>query len=307
MTATRHDRWGWSWLPPDPPGAYTLDMSLPVETLVLGWNRALARTEEPEVRTLRLADPPPPAISIAIPRPSVPVRSFVFREPSASNPPPSSEPAAGPVAGGGPQPARLPSHAVRPGGATRIRPPEDVIKLEDRLHYLLQPPLETLLAERSLEFPVRPFAHQMEGVAFLYPRQAAILADEMGLGKTMQAVTAIRLLLRCREVRSVLLVCPKPLVGNWQREFGLWAPEIPLLAIEGDQARRQWQWRLPEMPVKIANYELLHRDREALRTASPAGRSTSTWSCSTRPNGSRTAPAPPARRPGPSRAAAVGR
>ena len=44
--------------------------------------------------------------------------------------------------------------------------------------------------------PCQPFAFQLEGVAFLYPRHAAILADEMGLGKTMQAITAIRLLLR---------------------------------------------------------------------------------------------------------------
>ena len=76
-----------------------------------------------------------------------------------------------------------------------------------------------LLAERSLEFPCRPFVHQFEGIAFLYPRHAAILADEMGLGKTMQAITAIRLLLRSGEARRVLMVCPKPLVTNWQREF----------------------------------------------------------------------------------------
>ncbi len=81
-------------------------------------------------------------------------------------------------------------------------------------------------------------------MAFLYPRYAAVLADEMGLGKTMQAITAIRLLLRSGEVRSVLLICPKPLVTNWQREFHLWAPEIPLTIIEGDQPRRHWQWRL---------------------------------------------------------------
>ena len=62
----------------------------------------------------------------------------------------------------------------------------------------------------------------------------------------------------------MLLVCPKPLVTNWQREFDLWAPEMPLTVIEGDQARRRWQWRLPEVPVKIANYELLHRDRDVL-------------------------------------------
>ncbi len=145
---------------------------------------------------------------------------------------------------------------------TRIRPPEDVIKLEDRLQYLLQPPLESLLADREMAMPFPPFPFQYEGVAFLYPRHAAILADEMGLGKTMQAITAIRLLLRRGEIRSVLMVCPKPLVTNWRREFQLWAPEVPTLAIEGDQMRRAWQWRLSDVPVRIANYELLIRDRQ---------------------------------------------
>jgi SNF2 family DNA or RNA helicase len=65
-------------------------------------------------------------------------------------------------------------------------------------------------------------------VAFLYPRYAAILADEMGLGKTMQAITAVRMLLHAGELSSVLFVCPKPLVTNWQREFAQWAPEVPV-------------------------------------------------------------------------------
>ncbi len=143
---------------------------------------------------------------------------------------------------------------------TRIRPPGDIIKLSDRLEYLLQPSLESLLAESLLAFPHRPFPFQFEGIAFLYPRQAAILADEMGLGKTMQAITAIRLLLRRGEVKTVLLVCPKPLVTNWLREFEHWAAEVPVMAIEGDQAKRNWQWRLPDVPVRIANYELLLRD-----------------------------------------------
>jgi SNF2 family DNA or RNA helicase len=111
---------------------------------------------------------------------------------------------------------------------TRIPPPGDIVKLADRLFYVLQPPLETLFADQALEFPFRPFPYQFEGIAFLYPRFAAILADEMGLGKTMQAVTSIRLLLHAREIRKVLLVCPKPLVTNWQREFQRWAPELPI-------------------------------------------------------------------------------
>src|SRR5918996_702581 len=148
----------------------------------------------------------------------------------------------------------LQSALARPpaeGGAiTRIKPPGDIIKLEDRLYYVLQPPLETLLQSDALHFPFEPFPYQYQGVAFLYPRYSAILADEMGLGKTMQAITAIRMLLRAGEIRSVLLVCPKPLVTNWRREFDLWAPEIPLTIIEGDQAKRHWQWTQENAPVK---------------------------------------------------------
>ena len=120
----------------------------------------------------------------------------------------------------------------------------------------LQPPLETLLGRDSLAFPFRPFPYQFEGVAFFIRGMAAILADEMGLGKTMQAITAVRLLLHAGEISTVLLVCPKPLVTNWQREFALWAPELPITVIEGEQAKRRWQWQLAEAPIKIANYEV---------------------------------------------------
>ena len=143
---------------------------------------------------------------------------------------------------------------------TRIQPPRDVVKLVDRLHVLLQPSLETLIERAALDFPLQPFPYQLQGVAFLYPRFGAVLADEMGLGKTMQAITAMRMLLHAGEVKSVLLICPKPLITNWQREFGVWAPELPVTVIEGDPQRRDWQWRLNDAPVKIANYELLCRD-----------------------------------------------
>jgi SNF2 family DNA or RNA helicase len=143
-----------------------------------------------------------------------------------------------------------------------VKAPVDVIKLQDRLLYALQPPLEAWLTSEQLQLPLTPFAYQFAGVAFLYPRYSAILADEMGLGKTMQAITAMRLLLHRGEIRSALLVCPKPLVTNWQREFGLWAPELPLTVVEGDQARRQWQWLETSAPITIANYEVLVRDRE---------------------------------------------
>lgn len=149
-----------------------------------------------------------------------------------------------------------------PPKITRMRPPGDLVRLEDRLYYVLQPPLETIVQSAKLTFPFQPFPYQMEGIAFLFPRAAAVLADEMGLGKTMQAITTIRMLLLANELSNVLLICPKPLVTNWVREFRQWAPEIPVAVIEGDSHKRQWIWGNPASPVKIANYELMMRDRD---------------------------------------------
>lgn len=240
------------WGPSSPPEVHALDLKIDVQPFITGWNRALARPSEIDVQDVRLIESRPAVVTIGIRRAATHVRSFFFAEPPT--PPATAQPASP-----GASSAKM---AIQRDKTTPIRPPSDVIKLEDRLHYILQPPLETLLVERSLVFPFQPFGYQFEGVAFLYPRHTAILADEMGLGKTMQAITAIRLLLRCGDVRSVLLICPKPLVTNWKREFDLWAPEIPVQVVEGDQARRHWQWSLADVPVRIANYEVVCRDRE---------------------------------------------
>ncbi len=251
-----------NWFPHPGPSVFTENLALPVALFPTGWNRAVTR--QPDIKVMR-QEPKgesPCVVRVLIRAPRIRVRSFVFPDPVAKlGSLQSSEGSSTPP----------PLGLAKPTTRTRLKPPADVIKLADRLHYVLQPSLETLLATESLNFPCAPFAYQWEGVAFLYPRQIAILADEMGLGKTMQAITALRLLLHTGEVQRVLLVCPKPLVANWQREFHVWAPEIPLLVIEGDQARRRWQWELPDVPVKLANYELLPRDREILEGAQGPG------------------------------------
>jgi SNF2 family DNA or RNA helicase len=241
--------------------ASNLDFSIPVEALDSNLSAAIfAPTEATTPWTATpSASAEPKSISLRIT--SQPARTFSFKfpespatTPSAARPIPSSLP-----------PSVSPSPPAKQ--PTRFKPPGDIVKLEDRLYYLLQPPLESLLQSDALHFPFEPFAYQFQGVAFLYPRYSAILADEMGLGKTMQAITAVRMLIRSGELKSVLLICPKPLVTNWQREFNLWAPEIPLMIIEGDHAKRRWQWTQTDAPVKIANYELLARDRDAFDDA----------------------------------------
>ena len=187
------------------------DLALSVDTFALGWQAALTRPPKFETTSLDFSSSSPKAIALKVPRVLPRVYSFTFPEcPSYFQPPPPKEPAPPKVAAETVDEADANADSDQPAKKlTRIKPPGDIIKLEDRLYYVLQPPLETLLSPTRCTFPFEPFPYQFEGVAFLYPRYAAVLADEMGLGKTMQAITAIRLLLRAGEVRSVLLDLPQ--------------------------------------------------------------------------------------------------
>ncbi|MCH5377730.1 MAG: SNF2-related protein [Planctomycetes bacterium] len=236
-----------------PPIVTTADLQLSATIFATGWATLLNRAPKVSVRRAVTEFSTPGVASVRLRRSPVPVRSFTFPES------PSWAPAIGRKRS---EPGSRPEKHAPRKTATRIAPPGDVIKLHDRLYYVLQPSLESLVTSNELEFPFEPFPYQFQGIAFLYPRYSAILADEMGLGKTMQAISTIRLLLCAGEVRSVLLICPKPLVSNWRREFSLWAPEIPVAIIEGDRGRRAWQWTELQVAVRIANYELLMRDRD---------------------------------------------
>ncbi len=250
----------------EPLTTHRVETTIGVQPFATGWQTGLLRPQRIKTVSLSAAASPPGVVSLAIGSSKLKTMSYRFAEldgwrstvAAAEMPAPAGAAPAAPVSGSDVLPA------AASGTRTRIRPPGDVIKLEDRLYYLLQPALETVLRDGSLHFPFHPFPYQLEGVAFLYPRVAAVLADEMGLGKTMQAITAVRLLLHAGEVRRVLLICPKPLVTNWQREFAQWAPELPLAVVEGDANRRRWQWQLTDAPVKLANYELMNRDRQML-------------------------------------------
>lgn len=203
----------------------------------------------PAVASQLLPCEPAQVATLPISAPTVRVKSFRF---TTNDQPSKPEP----------QTSRK-SSSKSSGKRTRIQAPGDVVRMQDRLSYLLQPPLESLLADELVELPFAPFDYQLDGIAFLFPRHHAVLADEMGLGKTMQAVTSIRLLLRCEQARRVLLVCPKPLITNWQREFALWAPEIPVTAITGKTVRREFLWR-QQPAVSLVNYETLVRDEQLL-------------------------------------------
>lgn len=52
-----------------------------------------------------------------------------------------------------------------------------------------------------------------------------ILADDMGMGKTIQAIAILAYLRETvGNTKPHLIVAPKSTIGNWMREFALWAP-----------------------------------------------------------------------------------
>ena len=220
--------------------------------------------------TLRIPNDGLPALTVAtirFPFPKPSTRSFFFTPELSQtiHQTGAAKRSVGQRSGSHSLPGKNPNNQTE--SVTRLRPPRDMVKLEDRLFCTLQPPLESLLQNSTIDFPFQPFSHQFSGVAFLFLRHAAILADEMGLGKTMQAITTIRLLLRSSQLGQTLLVCPKPLVTNWIREFNLWAPEIPVGVVEGNHAKREFLWQNTSLPIKIANYELMNRDLPVIEEA----------------------------------------
>ena len=83
------------------------------------------------------------------------------------------------------------------------------------------PPHRSLIQAADLQQTLadgrRPLAHQRSGARWLLARRGAVLADEMGLGKTLTALLAARAMVRCAELR-VMVVAPVGLHGHWQRE-----------------------------------------------------------------------------------------
>lgn len=253
------------------PECRTVPVELSAEAFASGTNAALRRPIKVTAETVKLLDRKQVRLEPRW-RPSrQKIPTFVLTFPDGFDfLPPKPEPQE--TSGGEAERILPPERPKRSGNdddaskktVTRLKPPKDALSLEDRLFYVLQPPLEEWLAGQELIMPFEPFPYQYEGIAWLFSQKSALLADEMGLGKTMQAITAIRLLFRAGQVRRVLLVCPKPLIPNWQREFKLWAEELPITLVQGDSARRKMLWTMPNVPLLIANYELMVRDFEAL-------------------------------------------
>ncbi|XP_065581127.1 chromodomain-helicase-DNA-binding protein 1-like isoform X2 [Artemia franciscana] len=119
--------------------------------------------------------------------------------------------------------------------------------------------------------------YQLDGLNWLVhtwcKENSAILADEMGLGKTIQTICFMSYLFHTYELYGpFLLVVPLSTMAAWQKEFGLWAPDINVVTYIGDmQSReiiREYEWCFPNKRLKfnavLTTYEILLKDKLVL-------------------------------------------
>lgn len=132
--------------------------------------------------------------------------------------------------------------------------------LFDLILPLLQPPLGDQF-DSPIAFPpgkeLYPF--QREGVKFLAEHDNALLGDEMGLGKSIQAIIALRFLLRMGKVTTAIILCPKSVLTDWQKKLWEWAPELRVMKISGTVENRSVFWNSPAH-IYLVTYETFRQD-----------------------------------------------
>jgi superfamily II DNA or RNA helicase len=118
----------------------------------------------------------------------------------------------------------------------------------------------------GLKAGLRPY--QAEGVAWLQHLRehdvGGILADDMGLGKTLQTIAHLVIEKESGRMRQpTLLIVPKSLIGNWQRELARFAPGLTVCTLAG--ARRAERMKdVPGSDIVITSYPVLVRDHAQL-------------------------------------------
>jgi hypothetical protein len=111
------------------------------------------------------------------------------------------------------------------------------------------------------------YPYQREGALFAAKAGRCLLADDMGLGKTIQAIAAAEILAQTAGVERVLIVAPTSLKHQWRAEIQRFIGRDALV-VEGLLARRAELYRA-DAHFKITNYDVIHRDMDAIRRWQP--------------------------------------
>jgi len=135
-----------------------------------------------------------------------------------------------------------------------------IVSIFDLILPLLQPPLGENLDNPIFFKPGKElYPFQRIGVKFLVENERALLGDEMGLGKSIQAIIAIRFLLRMGKITNGLILCPKSVLSDWEEKLWDWAPELRVVKVRGTKGQRQICWDSPAH-IYLTTYETLRQD-----------------------------------------------
>jgi hypothetical protein len=146
----------------------------------------------------------------------------------------------------------------------------DVISNTDELEYeeeaaafFSEPRVPDYPLPKSLTATLLP--HQEKGYRWMrYLREnqlGGLLADDMGLGKTVQVIAFLAHLHETNALMPTLVVVPKSLMKNWQREIGRFAPDIRRILLHRGPGRTKDPHHLALYEVVITTYATLRRDQ----------------------------------------------
>ena len=116
-------------------------------------------------------------------------------------------------------------------------------------------------ALRTLQQSLYPY--QLSAVERFLGAGRLLLADDMGLGKTAQAIAACHALWKSGLVKRGLILTPASLKPQWLREWKLFT-DAPVEVVDGSPDERRAFFAAKSSGFRIANYEQLLRDLDAM-------------------------------------------
>jgi non-specific serine/threonine protein kinase len=146
-----------------------------------------------------------------------------------------------------------------------IRTPPDLVQRRQRLRDFERIGPQPL--PKGFTGELRPYQkHGFDWLHFLHEYKfGGILADDMGLGKTVQVLAYLQSQRERLQVRkAALLVVPKSLIANWQRESQKFTPDLRFLEYMG-MSRNKDTSIFNDYDVVLTTYGTMLRDVEVLR------------------------------------------
>ena len=113
--------------------------------------------------------------------------------------------------------------------------------------------------------------HQEAGIAWAWERPSAILNHGMGSGKTRSTLTLMLRKLEEIQWTRALVCCPKAVIAAWEKQVGLWAPHIRVIALDGGTSAKKEKAFKEAMQddspcIVVCNYESVWRIKAVEKT-----------------------------------------